>query len=157
MTRYLLYLALLIGNTGVTSAGPMRDFIPGSYHEILTARQDKPFILVFWSLDCPPCHKELALLGQLKQKQPRLDLVLVATDANASRTELQTVLAKNHLDKTDSWVFADESAEALRYEIDNTWYGELPRSYLFNNRHQRQAISGLLSAELFHAWLREEI
>lgn len=153
--RSLLYVFLLTGNMAISYAGPLRDFVAGSYHDILAARPDKAFVMVFWSMDCPPCHRELAMLGRLRQQPPQFDLVLIATDENTDHAELQTVLAKHRLDKSDTWVFAGESAAALRYEIDPTWYGELPRSYLFNSRHQRQAVSGLLSAEGLQAWLRD--
>ena len=150
----MLSVFLLIGHTALSHAAQLHDFVSGSYHDILATRQDKPFVLVFWSIDCPPCHRELAMLGRLRQHLPRLELVLVATDENVDRHELQEVLNRHRLQATDNWAFADASAQALRYEIDPSWYGELPRSYLFNRRHQRQARSGLLSAELLQVWLK---
>ena len=156
MRRYLLLVILLMANVTLLQAEPMRDFVPGSYSNILAARQGKPFVLVIWSLDCLPCHKELAMLGLFKQQHPLFDVVLISTDESARHKELQAVLNKYQLQTSNSWIFASASAEQLRYEIDPTWYGELPRSYLFNHRHLRQTISGLLSTEVLTIWWQRD-
>ena len=153
--RYLLSLWLLIGLVSGAQADTLRDFVPGSYQQILASRQGQPFIMVLWSIDCAPCHKELAMLGQLRQQRDGLDVIFISTDEEAGETALQSVLARHQLQNNESWVFAAEQAERLRYEIDITWYGELPRSYLFDRQHRRQVISGLLSEESVLAWLKD--
>jgi len=42
------------------------------------------------------------------------------------------------------WLFSDAPNQQLRYAIDPLGYGELPRSYFFNQCQQRQALSGKL-------------
>ena len=146
---------LLMSNITISSAGVIQPFVMGSYSDILHTRQNRPFLLVFWSLDCPPCHKELAMLGHIKLQQPELDIVLVATDEEAHTEELARMLHRYQLQHAEAWVFAPDQSEQLRYEIDRNWYGELPRSYLFNARHQRIAVSGTLSAKSLQAWLQK--
>lgn len=96
------------------------------------------------------------MLGKLKRQKRQFDLVLVSTDAEADQQSLQAVLARYQLQGLDSYIFDDSPAQYLRYAIDPSWYGELPRSYLFDQQHQRQAVSGLLSEELLSNWLKAD-
>ena len=137
----------------VTAGETIQKFVPGSYQKILQAYKGESFAMVLWSLDCPPCYKELATLGRLRQ-QKKINLVLISTDDSANQKELLNVLENSQLQQADVWVFSQGQAERLRYEIDNHWYGELPRSYLFSRNHQRQALSGVLSDKALTDWLK---
>lgn len=130
-----------------------RPFVPGSLSKILAARQGRPFLLILWSLDCPPCRRELDLLAKTRREHPRLDLVLIATDNIASAKEVHAILIKHGLGNIESWIFASPHAQRLRYEIDPKWYGELPRGYFYDHAHDRIGISGALKAEHLKAWL----
>lgn len=145
----LLLLASLGGVTSL-SARELQPFEAGSYQTIVEARGDAPFVLAFWSIDCPPCFAELKMLGKLLSSRP-FDLVLVSTDGLASATEVGRVLAEFGLEHTDTWLYA-APPERLRFEVDRTWYGELPRSYLFEAR-ERLAISGTLDRNTLETWL----
>lgn len=148
----LLLLPLL-----VSAAAPPRPFVSGSYQALLDARRGSPFLLIFWSLDCPPCHHELAMLGELKREFPELPLVLVATDAPQMARQVTELLAQKGLAAVESWLYADEFGERLRFEVDRSWYGELPRSYLFDATHQRRAISGVLGEAEVRGWLAQQV
>lgn len=125
-------------------AGPqIRSFSSGSYQQIVS-HQQQIFVMVFWSLDCPPCYKELEMLGRFSKQYPAIKLVLVSTDISVSKNEILAVLTKYQLENTESWVFTGNSEERLRFEIDVTWYGELPRSYLIKHSEQIQVVSGVL-------------
>ncbi|MCW8899633.1 MAG: hypothetical protein OQK95_03040 [Gammaproteobacteria bacterium] len=132
----------------------LRPFVSGSFSQILEQRQQEPFVLVLWSLDCPSCYKELEMLGKLLEHENELNIVLVSTDISATDNEVQTVLSKYKLDNIESWVFRGESDESLRYEIDHLWYGELPRSYFFTSIDKKQVISGVLSEKKLMEWLK---
>lgn len=108
--------------------------------------------MVLWSVDCVPCLTELTMLGQLKQRHPQLKLILILTDAPDVEYEIQTLLVKNKLEQASNWVFAEGVAQRLRFEIDPTWYGEVPRTYLFDAEHQRQAVTGELKREQIDTW-----
>ncbi len=130
-----------------------RPFMPGSLSEILSARQGRPFLLILWSVDCPPCRKELDLLAKTHRAYPKLDLVLIATDDIASAKEAEAILKEHGLGDVESWMFADSNAQRLRYEIDPRWYGELPRGYFYDAAHNRLGLSGALRPEHLQAWL----
>lgn len=135
---------LLVVNVG--AAQSLKVFVSGSYTEIVKQYQRQSFIIALWSLDCPACFEELAMLSKAHQQNP-FNLVLISVDGIESKQEVETVLKKYQLNKVDNWLFAEYADAALRYEIDPLWYGELPRSYLFNKTHQRQSVSGLLKKE----------
>ena len=110
--------------------------------------------MVLWSLDCPPCFHELAMLGNLLADYPALNLVLVSTDSPNSRKELLSVINSKGVSSADIWVFSQANASRLRFEVDRVWYGELPRSYFFDDQHNRRAISGVLKREAVVEWLQ---
>lgn len=148
-----IFLWLLLSSSfAVFASQPINIFKPGSYSEILQQRQQQPFILVLWSIDCPPCYEELALLGKKIKTRPQLDLVIVSTDTIDDIKEIKKQLAKYGLNNINAWVFADQMAQQLRYEIDPGWYGELPRSYLFDSYQNRHPVSGVLKPEMLQRW-----
>jgi thiol-disulfide isomerase/thioredoxin len=135
------------------AAASLRAFETESLDKIRAAYAGKPFLLVLWSLDCPPCRKELALLSAVKKRHPDFHLVLVSTDAAEQSEQVGSVLAKHRLAITDAWLFSETSAERLRYAIDPSWYGEMPRSYFYDPAHNRVGVSGALKAEQIENWL----
>lgn len=93
------------------------------------------------------------MLGRMKRKYPMFNLVLIATDGINARDEIILTLQRHRLENVSIWVFDQERQPMLRYRIDPTWYGELPRSYLFDAKHKRQAISGRVKEQHLRAWL----
>lgn len=148
-----LWLALL---APITAARDPDHFIRGSLAQIVATRANGAFILAFWSLACAHCQAELAMLGELARDRPRLPLVLVSTDAPGDAPALAATLARHGLGEVESWVFTDDFAERLRYEVDPHWYGELPRSYLYRDGRVAQAASGALDRTTVEAWLAPE-
>lgn len=127
-------------------------FVMGSYAQLLTSQGERGFVLNLWSLDCPPCYRELALWGDRKRKGLPVPLVLLSTDTLDDAPEIDTVLADYGLHTVDAWVFA-APAPNLRYEIDRHWLGELPRSYLIKQGVVLEAISGVLDAQQLARWV----
>ena len=152
MKQWALALLLWCAAAGGAQEG-LTLFQPGSYQVILQQHPGRPFILVFWSLECSHCQGELRMLGELLAARPQLELVVVSTDAPSDETELRQVLASRGLDRADGWVFAEADSARLRYEIDRSWYGELPRSYLFDAQHNRRVHSGVLKRGDVERWL----
>ncbi|HEY9147600.1 MAG TPA: hypothetical protein VIQ22_01210 [Gammaproteobacteria bacterium] len=133
------------------TAAEIRPFISGSYGEIVDARGDSRFLLAFWSIDCPPCYAELEMLGKRMAKRP-FDLILVSTDSPGAEAEVGRVLANFGLTDAENWIFAAPD-QRLRFEVDRTWYGELPRSYLFGPQG-RETVTGTLEVETLLRWLK---
>ncbi|MDH5517039.1 MAG: redoxin domain-containing protein [Gammaproteobacteria bacterium] len=144
--KYLLAIYLLFTvSHNVAADTAIKLFHADHFQQILAQYSKQAFVLVLWSLDCPPCYKELALLGR-ERKQHSYNLVLISTDGAESIDEVAAVLKNNGLQGADNWLFSELGSAPLRYQIDPLWYGELPRSYLYTSDHQRTAISGVLTS-----------
>jgi len=153
MVLFILSIILICVTAKPAVATALHAFEANSLEKIQAAYDGRPFLLVVWSLDSPPCRKELNLLGKIKQRHPDLHLVLISTDPAELSGQVASVLASHHLANTDAWVFSKTSAERLRYMIDPTWYGEMPRSYFYDPQHNRAGVSGALNAKQVENWL----
>ncbi|TXI80655.1 MAG: TlpA family protein disulfide reductase [Flavobacteriales bacterium] len=154
--RYLSCLLLILAGAAHASAGHLRSFAPGTMERIVAERQGRSFVLAFWSIGCAHCPAELKALGALKRRYPGLDVVLVATDSQDEAPRAAEIAAGFGLRSTQQWIFSDEAApERLRFEIDPKWYGELPRTYLFDRNHRIEAVSGLIPAARLERWVKE--
>ena len=149
----LLVMISMLASLMANAANSPTLFEVDSYNK-LVREKTQPFIMVLWSLDCPPCMHELNMLGLLYKKNPDLDLVLISTDSNSTKEEINNLIKEFGLSDVDSRVFSNDSQQSLRYSIDPAWYGELPRSY-FHNKDERSAVSGLLSEVKLLAWLKD--
>ena len=138
------------------AAQEIKPFETGSLEKIVAAHKSRPFVLAFWSLACPPCREELALLGDVFRGDRVRDLVLVATDTPGENAALAAALARHGLAGTDAWVFADAFTERLRYGIDRQWQGELPRTYLYGADGSIEAVSGKLSPRQLQQWIERQ-
>ncbi len=125
----------------------LKPFVPGSYQQLLDSNANKPFMLVIWSITCSSCLKDMALLNKMHKANPNINMVMLATDDSTATEQIQQILAKNELTGLENWLFADDNPQKLRYEIDPKWYGEMPRTYFLNKKHEREGISGVLSQE----------
>jgi hypothetical protein len=157
MTRRLavLLLAFLLAPPAPAHDTPMRPFQAGSLAEIKAARQGQPFILFVWSAGCEPCRQQLGLLRELARMKPRVPLVLVATDGTGLAKSAVQALSQYGLEHEDIWMFTEAESAALRREIDAAWDGKLPRTYLYDAAHGRQAVSGRLDRARIDGWVRQ--
>lgn len=146
--------ALVFEPTPALAAQEIRPFVRGSYQQIVTARQGRPFVVSFWSLTCHYCMAEMAMFKKLLKQHPGLDLVLIATDTPEDQPSVSAALAKFSLGKADAWVFADSYTERLRFEVDRKWQGELPRTYLYGVKSEVVAVSGKLARAEIELWLK---
>lgn len=149
--KIFLSTLLLLVVSGISQASPLKNFVSGSYQQILSTKANKGFMLIIWSLDCSTCIKDMELLSSIHKAHPELNIVMLSTDEPSAATEIDKLLAKYQLAELESWVFADDNTQKLRYEIDPGWYSELPRTYFFNKSHQREGVSGALTADDYAA------
>ncbi len=136
-------------------ADGIKPFVSGSMAQINTTQQQRPMIVSFWSIDCPPCYKELRLWRELSSRHQQLNLVLVSTDDVESRAEVQQVLQEQGVSHLQSWQFADGNAQRLRYEIDKRWHGELPRTYFYAPAGEISVLSGVIDLIKVEQWLAQ--
>ena len=152
--RYIFLVLLLTFSTTVGSVESIHSFIPGSMEKILSTREGKPFVLVFWSLDCQYCPTELKMLSKLKrQYTDKLDIVLVATDTVDDVPQLISRVKSYGINEVEQWVFANSIPERLRFEVDKGWYGEVPRTHFYDRAHKRVVKTGLVDQKLVENWL----
>jgi thiol-disulfide isomerase/thioredoxin len=147
-TKYLLIFLLLFSffqATAYATETNIKTFKNGSYQQLLVDYKDKALVLIIWSVTCSSCLKEMAFISKLHQQQPELNLVMLTVDDNSVSSQINEILSKFKLEDLENWVFAEENSAKLRFEIDSSWYGELPRTYFFNKKHQRTGVSGVIS------------
>lgn len=141
---FLLFVSAMM-NVAQAANIDLKPFVPGSYQQILQANTNKPFMMVVWSITCSSCLKDMALLDKLHKSKPDLKVVMLATDGKEAAGQVQAILQKSGLVSVENWIYADDNTPKLQYEIDPTWYGELPRTYFFDKAHQREGVSGVLT------------
>lgn len=136
-------------------AAELRPFVRGTLADIEATNAGKPVLVNFWSITCAPCLKEMPLWRVVMDHHPDVEVVLVSTDSFDDAGRILRILSENRLDDIDSWVFADTHKTRLRFDIDRTWQGEMPRTYLLRGDGTREGRSGMLSHEDIVAWLGE--
>ena len=93
-------------------------------------------------------------MGRAAGRAPDLKLVLIAADPMPQDPDrLAASLDKAGLDKTESWSFTDRFYERLRYEIDPSWAGELPRTVMIDRDGKVEALAGVADFATVKAWL----
>jgi thiol-disulfide isomerase/thioredoxin len=143
---------------GSVQASEVKPFHADSLAAIEARYAGRPFILSLWSGSwCGNCITELTMLGKLARTEKTLPLVLVSVDTPQESAAIRATLHRLGLDEAEAWVFDDDIPERLRAAVDPSWYGELPRTYLYDAQHRRQAVAGVLSDEKLKAWLRSHL
>ena len=84
-------------------ADPIKPLVSGAYQQILDTHQGQPFLVALWSVDCPPCHEELSLLGEYIGKNPAARIVLISADEVSLIDPVQQILARYGLDGVEAW------------------------------------------------------
>lgn len=158
--KRLIYLSLLLFFIAFATPiqaeqAAIKPFVSGSYKQLLENKTSKPFMLVIWSITCSSCLKDMALLNKMHKAYPKVDMIMLTTDDASETEQIQQVLLKNDLTGLENWLFADDNPQKLRFEIDPKWYGELPRTYFFNKKHEREGISGVLLQQDYEAFFKK--
>jgi len=137
-------------------ADGVRPFDAHSLASIRKAHAGQPFVLAFWSVYCEPCRDEMAEWNALKRNHPSLPIVLVSTDPPADRAQIDAFLAKYPPGPVQQWIFADAFTERVRYSVDKSWRGELPKSYFFDAAHRVEIKSGKVDRAWINAWAAKQ-
>ena len=135
----------------------LRPFVRGSWQEILRAHAGRPTMIHFWGVTCGPCKVELPLLGEFMKKEPGLDVVLISADLVPDLPDATwTMLQKASAEKAENWIFNDGFAERLRFEVDPTWQGEIPRTVLIGRDGQQTTMEGVAEFAEIKSWLEKQ-
>lgn len=129
-------------------------FTKTNFEQIKQQNIGKQWLMLLWSVDCPPCFKELSLIQEMRQTKPDLNIVIINVDDNEEVTnERERVLNSYGFAQLTNYYFADGEGDRSRYLIDPSWYGELPRSYFVEASGKFHGKSGLVSKSLLTKWL----
>jgi len=121
---------------------------------VITENMGKQWLMLLWSVDCPPCFKELAIIQKLKAQHENLAVVIINTDANDEiKAERKEIIEKFELSNFTNFHFVDGKGDQSRFFIDPNWYGELPRSYFIESSGKFHGKSGLVNKSILTQWL----
>ena len=157
----LLTSALLIGAffmSGLAQSEPLSkdsvEFNKVRFEQVKQEKLAQKWLVLLWSVDCPPCMKELALVQKLQQKQKNLAVVMINTDTEeSSEQERDDIIKHFNLVNLKSFHFTQGQEAQQRYQVDPQWFGELPRSYFIDEQGKFHGKSGLIAEELLTQWL----
>jgi thiol-disulfide isomerase/thioredoxin len=151
--RILICGCLWVAAAGGLTAAEPRAFTAKSLEEIKKAHVGRSFILAFWSVTCEPCREELTVLTDLHRKFPDVPVILVAADPPSQRAAVMRFLERYPLGRIQRWQFADDFTEPLRYSVDRSWRGELPRAFFFDPKHEVTSHTGVVDPKWLQGWM----
>ncbi len=156
LTKALLTATLLM--SGLAQAEPVdmgsAEFSKARFEQVKQAKIGQKWLALLWSVDCPPCMKELALVQKLQQKQKNLAVVIINTDTEeSSEKERADIIKHFKLMNLKNFHFTQGQEAQQRYQVDPQWFGELPRSYFIDEEGSFHGKSGLIAEELLTQWL----
>jgi len=156
MKSLMIALLLMVGNTA-NSQSLLREFTQQGLETIKSEHKGEPFLLVIWSLECPPCQEELNLLSRWRQENPAVKIVALAADPPNQAANVQDAIYNHGLEEISNWIFAQDDAAPLIYAIDADWYGEMPRNYFYFADHRRIGFSGRLTEHALDQWVAKTL
>src|ERR1700730_15924832 len=131
-----LWLAIVLIALPSATIGAAEDVHPfgrGSWQQIRRAHAGEPLVVHFWGVTCGPCRAEMPKWGKFLEERAGLHLVMIDADLVPNESSaVKTMLEQCGLSAAENWMFTDEFAERLRYEIDPHWQGEIPLTMLIS-------------------------
>src|ERR1700757_236164 len=146
MKRMILAAMLVFAGLPTAPASdqmPLKSFERGSWPQLLHSHAGHLTIVHFWGVTCGPCKVELPQLGDFMKQHPKVEIVTISADlvpnlGAAARSMLQSA----GLSSAENWIFSDGYAERLRYEVDPSWQGDIPRTMLIAREGEITTIEG---------------
>jgi len=139
------------------STPQLHPFVQGSWNELRARHAGHPFVVHVWGVTCGPCRTEMPEWGKLLRDRSDLNLVLIDADLVPDDPEAVTaMLTQFGLIGAENWIFSDDFVERLRYEIDPTWQGEIPLTYLVARDGTVTRIDGVADPARVRAWLDQQ-
>jgi len=153
----ILALLLALGPFGQAHAADPQPFERGSWSKLMATHEGQPTIVHLWGLTCAPCLTELPEWAKLQKERPDMRLVLLAADpVPQPPARVEEMLTRTGLGEIESWSFADRFNERLRYEIDPSWSGELPRTLMIDREGKVTTLPGVADLADVKAWLDQQ-
>ncbi|MGJ5178945.1 TlpA family protein disulfide reductase [Bradyrhizobium oligotrophicum] len=161
MKRALAALAILgvaaLTGASTVAAPSLKPFERGSWRQVLRAHAGRPTLIHFWGVTCGPCKIELPQLGKFMADHPGIDVVTVSADLVPNLdTATQAMLDKAGLAAAENFIFNDGYVERLRFEIDPSWQGDIPRTMLVSRDGTISTIEGSAEISDLDKWSSEQ-
>lgn len=161
MKRMTFAAALLLASLPAASASEkskLKQFERGSWQQLLHSHLGHPTLVHFWGVTCGPCKVELPQLGEFMKQHPAVDVVTIDADLvpNSDPAAL-SMLQNAGLSSAENWMFSDDFAERLRYEIDPAWQGDIPRTVLISRKGDITTIEGSAEPSALQKWSDEQV
>ncbi|MGY3452250.1 TlpA family protein disulfide reductase [Bradyrhizobium sp. USDA 4353] len=163
MKREILAGIALCGLLALTASGtaapqPLKPFERGTWRELLRAHAGRPTLIHFWGVTCGPCKIELPQLGKFMADHPEIDVVTVSADLVPNLTSAtQAMLDKAGLAAAENFIFGDGFVERLRFEIDPSWQGDIPRTMLVTPDGAIETIEGSAEISDLDRWSAKQV
>jgi thiol-disulfide isomerase/thioredoxin len=139
--------------SSLAAPSPLKPFARGSWREVLQAHAGRPTLVHFWGVTCGPCKVELPLLGQFMKDHPGIDVVTISADLVPNLPDAtRSMLDKAGLSSAENFVFDDGYVERLRFEIDPSWQGDIPRTMLIGRDGDISTIEGTAEITELDKW-----
>jgi thiol-disulfide isomerase/thioredoxin len=162
MRRYLLaaisFVAFLAPAPGSEPPPQLRPFVRGSWQQILHSHAGRPTLVHFWGVTCGPCKVELPLLGQFMKDHGAIDVVTISADLVPDLpAATRSMLDNAGLQASENWIFSDGFVERLRFEIDPSWQGDIPRTLLISRDGTITTIEGSAETKDLEKWSDQQL
>src|SRR5262249_27374078 len=90
--------------------------------------------------------------GPIQRRHPDVAILLVATDPASASQAIAEKLTPYRLGNVQTWVLDDEVVERVRFAVDRSWRGELPRTYFYDAAHHPEVQSGRIDLQWVEKW-----
>ena len=160
MKRTIIAVILVLVGLTVAAASDeaqLKSFERGSWEQILHAHAGRPTMVHFWGVTCGPCKVELRQLGEFMKRHRNIEVVTISADlvpnlGAATRSMLQNA----GLSSAENWIFSDGYAERLRFEVDPSWQGDIPRTLLIAKDGETTTIEGSAEIATLEKWSNDQ-
>jgi thiol-disulfide isomerase/thioredoxin len=153
----ILIVASLVAAPAAETPSELKPFVRGSWQDVLRSHVGRPTLVHFWGVTCGPCKVELPLLGKFMKDHSELAVVMISADLVPNLPgAARAMLEKAGLGSAENWIFDDGFVERLRFEIDPTWQGEIPRTLLIAKDGTVTTIEGTAEIPDLEKWLAQQ-
>ena len=138
-----------------TTPVEVKPFLVSSFADIKAQYALKSHMIVLWSLTCGPCLKEMDFIKAWEPLHKDVAVIFISTDGMSELANVEALIRGKDISHWQHWIFADEYEEKLRFHIDPSWRGELPRTYLnrYRDNHMESVtIKGLMNEIALDTW-----
>lgn len=160
MKRQILAVVLLLALAMPAPAqdpSQLRPFGRGSWQQLMKTHAGRPTIVHLWGVTCGPCKVEMPQLGAFMKEHPDIDMVTISADVVPDLpAATHAMLERSGLSQAENWIF-DGFADRLRFEIDPTWQGDIPRTLLITREGDMTTIEGAADMADLKAWSERQL